>query len=84
MEKEQTDIVRQQLEQKAPPYDDIQISSTSFQTSVTVIPPGIHGDRDVTTFKEEGTHVSINKVEERPQNVGEIFENQNFSSYPNT
>ena len=69
MAKEQADIVCQQLEQKAPSYADVQISSSSFQTSVTVIPPGIHGDRDVTTFKEKGTCVSINKVEERPQNV---------------
>ena len=78
MEKEQADIFRQQLEQKPPPYDDVQISSTS---SVTVIPPGIHGDRYVTTFKEEGTHVSINKVEERPQNVEETFDNQNPVSH---
>ena len=81
MAKEQADIIRQQLEQKAPPYDDVQISSTSFQTSVTVIPPGIHGDRDVTTFNEEGTHVSINKVEEKPQNVEETFEHQNPVSH---
>ena len=81
MEKEQADIFRQQLDQKPPPYDDVQISSTSFQTSVTVIPPGIHGDRYVTTFKEEGTHVSINKVEERPQNVEETFDNQNPVSH---
>ena len=76
MAKEQTDIVIQQLEQKAPLYADVQISSSSFQTIVTVTPPGIYGDRDVTTFKEKGTHVSINKVEERPQNVGETFDNQ--------
>ena len=56
MEKEQAYIARQKLEQKAPPYDDVQIS-TSF-----VIPPGIHGDRNVTTFKEEGTRVSITKL----------------------
>ena len=68
-------------EKQAAPYDDIQISSTSFRTSVTVIPPGIHGDRDVTTFKEEGTHVSINKIEEKPQNAGETFENQNPVSH---
>ena len=43
--KEQAYIARQQLEQKAPPYDDVQISTTSFQTSVTVIPP------DFTTSK---------------------------------
>ena len=42
MEKEEAYIARQQLEQKAPPYDDVQINTTSFQTSVTVIPPGIH------------------------------------------
>ena len=77
----QADIVRLQLEQKPTPYDDIQISSTYFRTSVTVIPPGIHGDRDVITFKGEGTHVSINKVEKRPQNVGETFENQNPVSH---
>ena len=74
MPKEQADISRQQLEQKPPTYEDVKISSTSFQTSVTVTPPGIHGDGYVTTFKEEGTRVSINKVEERPQNVEE---NQN-------
>ena len=81
MEKEQADIFRQQLEQKPPPYDDVQISSTSIHGSVTVIPPGIHGDRDVTTFKVEGTHVSTNKVEEKPQNVEETFENQNPVSH---
>ena len=81
MAEEQADIVRQQLEQKPPPYDDVEISSTSFQTSVTVTPPGIPGDRDVTTFKEEGTHVSINKVEEKPQNEEETFENQSSVSH---
>ena len=79
MAKEQADIIRQQLEQKAPPYDDVQISSTSFQTNV--IPPGIHGDRDVTTYKEEGTRVSINKVEEKPQNEEKTFENQSSVSH---
>ena len=81
MAEEQADLFRRQLEQKRTPYDDIQISSTSFQTSVTVIPPGIHGDRYVITFKEEETRVSINKVEERPQNVEETFENQNPVSH---
>ena len=81
MPKEQADISRQQLEQKPPTYEDVEISSTSFQTSVTVIPPGIHGDRDVTTFKEKGTHVSVNKVEERPQNEEETFDNQNPVSH---
>ena len=52
LEKEQVDIVHQQLDQKPPPYQDVLISSTSVQASVTVTPPGIHGDRDVTTFKE--------------------------------
>ena len=80
MEKEQADIIRQQLDQKPPPYEDVQISSTSFQTSVTVIPPGIHGDREVTSFKVEGTHVSIKQVE-KPQNVEETFENQNPVSH---
>ena len=42
---EEQAIVHRQLEQKPTPYDDIQISSTSFRTSVTIIPPGIHGDR---------------------------------------
>ena len=74
MEKEQAHIFRQQLEQKPPPYDDVQISSTSVHASVTVIPPGIHGDRDATTFRVEGTHVSIKQVER--QNVEETFENQ--------
>ena len=75
MEKEQADIIRQQLEQKPPPYEDVQISTTytSVHASVTVIPPGIHSDRDVTSFKVEGTHVSIKH--ERP-NVEETFENQ--------
>ena len=77
MEKEQAD---QQLEQKPPPYDDVEISSTSVHASVTVIPPGIHGDRDVTSFKVEGTRVSIKQIE-RPQNVGETFDNQNPVSY---
>ena len=76
MEEEQANKFRQQLEQKPPPYDDVQISSTSVHASVTVIPPGIHGDRDVTTFKVEGTRMSIKQVE-RPQNVEETFENQN-------
>ena len=76
MNKEQADIIRQQLEQKPPPYDDVEISSTSVHASVTVIPPGIHGDRDVTSFKVEETRVSIKQIE-RPQNVGETFENQN-------
>ena len=67
MVKEQADIIRQQLDQKPPSYDDVQISSTSVHGSVTVIPPGIHGDRDVTSFKVEGTHVSIKQVE-KPQN----------------
>ena len=80
MEKEQADIIRQQLEQKPPPYDDVETSSTSVHASVTVIPPGIHSDRDVTSFKVEGTHVSIKQVE-RPQNVGETFDNQNPVSY---
>ena len=61
MDKEEADIIRQQLEQKPPPYEDVQISSTSVHASVTVIPPGIHGD--VTSFKVEGTHVSIKQVE---------------------
>ena len=60
MNKEQADIIRQQLEQKPPPDEDVQISSTrSFQTSVTVIPPGIHGDREVTIFKVEGTELQL-------------------------
>ena len=79
MAKEQADTIRQQLEQKPPPYDDVEISSTSFQTNV--IPPGIHGDRDVTTYKEEGTRVSINKVEEKPQNEEKTFENQSSVSH---
>ena len=79
MLKEQADIFRQQLEQKPPPYDDVEISSTSFQPSVTVIPPGIHGDSNVITFKEEQTRVSINKFE--PQNVEETFDNQNPVSH---
>ena len=44
-----------QLEQKPPPYEYVQISSTSVHASVTVIPPSIHGDRDVTSFKVEGS-----------------------------
>ena len=80
MEKEQADIIRQQLEQKPPPYDDVEIRSTSIQASVTVIPPGIHGDRDVTSFKLEGTRVSIKQVE-KPQNVEEAFDNQNPVSH---
>ena len=75
MENEQADIIRRQLDQKPPSYDDVQISSTSVQTSVTVIPPGIHGDRDDTSFTVEGTHVSIKQVE-KPQKVEETFENQ--------
>ena len=78
MTKDQADIMRQQLEQKPPPNDDVEISSSSFQTSVTVIPPGIHGD---STFKEERIRLSINKVEERPQNIEESFENQNPVSH---
>ena len=59
MNKEQADIIRQQLEQKPPP-DDVKMSSArSFQTSVTVIPSGIHGDREVTIFKVEGTDITI-------------------------
>ena len=59
MDKKQADIIRQQLEHK-PPDEDVQIISTcSFQTSVTVIPPGIHGDREVTIFKVEGTDITI-------------------------
>ena len=80
MLKEQADVFRQQLEQKPPPYDDVEISSTSFQTSVTVIPPGIHGDSDVASFKVEGTRVSIKQIE-RPQNVEETFDNQNPVSH---
>ena len=59
MNKEQADIICQQLEQKPPP-DDVKMSSVrSFQTSVTIIPPGIHGDRKVTIFKVEGTDITI-------------------------
>ena len=59
MDKKQADIIRQQLEHK-PPDEDVQIISTrSFQTSVTVIPPGIHSDREVTIFKVEGTDITI-------------------------
>ena len=32
---------------------------TSFQASVTVVLPGIHGDREVTIFKVEGTDITI-------------------------
>ena len=82
MAKEQADIFRQQLDQKPPPYEDVQISSTSFQTSVTVIPPGIHGDRNVTTFKVEEGHLLSKQVVERAQNVEETFENQNSHLIP--
>ena len=84
MGKEQADIIRQQLEQKPPPYDDVQISSTSFQTSVTVIPPGIHGDGNVTTCKVEEGHLLSKQVVtvERAQNVEETFENQNSHLIP--
>ena len=78
MGKEQADIIRQQLDQKPPPYDDVEIRS--IHASVTVIPPGIHGDRDGTSFKIEGTHVSIKQIG-RPQNVEETFDNQNPVSY---
>ena len=80
MENKQADIIRQQLDQKPPPYDDVEISSTSVHASVTVIPPGIHGDREVTNFKLEGTRVSIKQVE-KPQNVEEAFDNQNPVSH---
>ena len=59
MNKEQADIIRQRLEQKPPPDDVKMCSARSFQTSVTVIPPGIHGDREVTIFKVEGTDITI-------------------------
>ena len=56
MEKEQADIIHQQLEQKPRLDEDV---PRSFQTSVTVIPPGIHGDRYVTIFKVDGTDITI-------------------------
>ena len=77
MAEEQADIIRQQLGQKPPPYEDVQMSSTSFPTSVTVIPPGIHGDSNVTTFTVEEGHLLSKQVVERTQNVEDTFENQN-------
>ena len=59
MNEEQADVIRQQLEQKPPSYDDVEIGSTSVHASVTVIPPGIHGDRDVTSFKVEDNQNDI-------------------------
>ena len=73
MAEEQADIIRQQLGQKPPPYEDIHVSSTSFPTSVTIISPGIHGDRNVTTFKVEEGHLLSKQVVERAQNVEETF-----------
>ena len=84
MAKQQADIICQQLEQNPPPHEDVQISSTSFQTSVTVIPPGIHGDRHVTTFKVEEGQLLSKQVVERTQNAEDTFKNQNshFISTP--
>ena len=82
MAKEQAAIICQQLEQNPPPHEDVQISSTSFQTSVTVIPPDIHGDRNVTTFIVEEGHLLSKQVVERAQNVEETFENQNSHLIP--
>ena len=82
MVKEQADIICQKLEQNPPPHEHVQISSTSFQTSVTVIPPGIHGDRNVTTFIVEEGHLLSKQVVERAQNVEEAFENQNSHLIP--
>ena len=54
MEKEQAYIAHQQLEQKAPPYDDVQISTTSFQpVSLLYLLVSMHGDRDFTTSKRK-------------------------------
>ena len=82
MVKEQADIICQQLEQNPHPHENVQISSTSFQSSIIVIPPGIHGDRNVTTFIVEEGHLLSKQVVERAQNIVEIFENQNSHPTP--
>ena len=82
MAKEQADIFRQQLEQNPHLHENVQISSTSFQSSIIVIPPGIHGDRNVTTCKVEEGHLLSKQAVERAQNIVETFENQNSHLIP--
>ena len=72
MEKEQADIIRQQLQQKIIPYELVEINNTSNQPNVIAIPPTISEDKGVTNLEFNGS-----PRQERQQKVEQIYDKLN-------